>query len=75
MRGNAFGQYTDGSFMHRFPQYLAGFMFTNSRTRGARARRELGWSPKYTAQDFVSGLPAEVEVLVKKFDAEAKSSA
>ncbi|KAH9903078.1 NAD-P-binding protein [Cubamyces lactineus] len=55
--------------------YLAAFMFTNSRTRGERARRELGWSPKHTALDFVNGLPAEVEMLVKKLDAQAKASA
>ncbi|KAI0331856.1 NAD-P-binding protein [Cubamyces sp. BRFM 1775] len=56
-------------------EWLANFLFTNSRTVGSRARRELGWSPKYTAQDFVNSLPAEVELLVKKQDAQAKTSA
>ncbi|KAI0331859.1 NAD-P-binding protein [Cubamyces sp. BRFM 1775] len=59
-------------------QYLvdevhAGFLFTNSRTKGRRARRDLGCVPKHTAQDFLDGLREEVEVLVRKED-DAKAS-
>ncbi|KAI0661782.1 NAD-P-binding protein [Cubamyces menziesii] len=58
-----------------FNDYFAGLLFANFRVKGERTRRELGWAPKHTAQDFVEGLPAEIEVLVKKQDAQAKASA
>ncbi|KAI0661779.1 NAD-P-binding protein [Cubamyces menziesii] len=54
-------------------EVLAGFLFTHSRTKGERARRELGWAPKHTAQDFLDGLRGEVEVLVGKEDAKAST--
>ena len=49
-------------------QFIAELMFTNARTKGERGRRELGWAPRHTAQDFLEGLPEEIEILVKKED-------
>ncbi|KAH9903077.1 NAD-P-binding protein [Cubamyces lactineus] len=48
--------------------YIADLMFTNARTKGERARQELGWAPTRTSQDFLGGLREEIEVLVKKED-------
>ncbi|KAI0368802.1 NAD-P-binding protein [Pilatotrama ljubarskyi] len=49
--------------------WLARAIFSNSRCKAERARRELGWSPKYTNKEFFEGLQPEVEILVKKEDA------
>ncbi|KAI0331857.1 NAD-P-binding protein [Cubamyces sp. BRFM 1775] len=49
-------------------EFIAELMFTNARTKGERARRELGWAPRYTSQDFLERLPEEIKVLVKKED-------
>ncbi|KAI0767997.1 NAD-P-binding protein [Trametes elegans] len=52
-----------------YSEHIGRLLFTNSRTKAERARREIGWAPKHTKEDFIGGLKAEVELLVKKEDA------
>ncbi|KAI0368803.1 NAD-P-binding protein [Pilatotrama ljubarskyi] len=55
-------------------EYLANFLFTNSRCKAERARLELGWAPKYTQKDVFSTLKPEVEIIAQKEDAKTQSS-
>ncbi|KAI0360215.1 NAD-P-binding protein [Trametes cingulata] len=50
-------------------EWLARAIFSNSRCKAERARRELGWSPKYTNKDLFEGLKPELEILLTKEDA------
>ncbi|OJT03680.1 hypothetical protein TRAPUB_5708 [Trametes pubescens] len=51
-------------------QLIARALFSNTRCTGDRARRELGWAPTHTTKDLIAGLSSEVEILVKKVEAE-----
>ncbi|KAL1940279.1 hypothetical protein VTO73DRAFT_9231 [Trametes versicolor] len=51
-------------------QMIARVAFANTRCKAERARRELGWAPTHTTKDMLAGLPHEVEVILKKLDAE-----
>lgn len=51
-------------------QFVARALFSNTRCTGDRARRELGWAPAHTTKDMFEGLKSEVEILVKKIEAE-----
>lgn len=46
--------------------FYTGLIFANSRPRGDRGRRDLGWKPKYTPQDLIKSIPEEVEIALKK---------
>ncbi|OSC98272.1 NAD-P-binding protein [Trametes coccinea BRFM310] len=50
-------------------QFIADVLFSNSRCKAERARRELGWNPKYTSRDFLDIIKSEVKEYVKKADA------
>ncbi|KAI0767998.1 NAD-P-binding protein [Trametes elegans] len=52
---------------------LARLIFTNSRPKAERARLEVGWTPKYTNEDFIDGLKGEVELIVEQEDAKKSS--
>ena len=47
-------------------EFAANLNFTNARVRADRARRDLGWAPKYTTEDMLKSAREEVEDLVKK---------
>ena len=47
-------------------EFAANLNFTNARVRADRARRDLGWVPKYTTEDMLKNAREEVEDLVKK---------
>lgn len=51
-------------------QFVARALFSNTRCTGDRGRRELGWAPAHTTKDMFEGLKSEVEILVKKIEAE-----
>ncbi|EIW57263.1 NAD-P-binding protein [Trametes versicolor FP-101664 SS1] len=50
-------------------EMLVRAFFANSRSKAERARREFGWAPTHTAEDFYEGIGHEVEVLVKREEA------
>ncbi|EIW52407.1 NAD-P-binding protein [Trametes versicolor FP-101664 SS1] len=58
------------SFGSHGGQFVARALFSNTRCTGDRARRELGWAPAHTTKDMFEGLKSEVEILVKKIEAE-----
>ncbi|KAI9061106.1 NAD-P-binding protein [Trametes sanguinea] len=50
-------------------QFIADVLFSNSRCKAERARRELGWAPRHTSRDLLEGIKTEVKEYVKKEDA------
>ncbi|KAI0635602.1 NAD-P-binding protein [Trametes polyzona] len=54
-------------------EFLARVIFSNTRSQGERARREIGWAPKHTAKELFEGLPAELRDLLKKEDENKKA--
>ncbi|KAI0649445.1 NAD-P-binding protein [Trametes meyenii] len=44
-------------------------VFSNARSKAERARKELGWAPKYVPKDLLDSVKHEVEILLKKEDA------
>ncbi|CDO74491.1 hypothetical protein BN946_scf184979.g46 [Trametes cinnabarina] len=48
--------------------FIANVLFSNARCKGERARRELGWTPKYTPRDLLELVKSELTAYVKRED-------
>ncbi|KAI0767999.1 NAD-P-binding protein [Trametes elegans] len=58
--------YTEESVAaHLGGEFIQHLLFTNSRSKGERARRELGWEPKYTSEDFLRSIRPTVENILR----------
>ncbi len=48
---------------------FAFLLFSNARCTGDRIRKELGWAPKHTAEEFIKSIRKEVEDFAKTLKA------
>ncbi|KAI0671416.1 NAD-P-binding protein [Trametes maxima] len=51
-------------------EIICAAVFSNARSKAERARKELGWAPKYVPKDMLDTVKHEVEILLGKDDAQ-----
>ncbi|EJF64709.1 NAD(P)-binding protein [Dichomitus squalens LYAD-421 SS1] len=51
-------------------EVIVSIFFANARCTADRIRKELGWAPKHTTEDFVQHIKEDVEVALKKLKAQ-----